>query len=155
MILQVRYGTHVVVEVNMGEKRCEEAEAREREFEKQIASLGDLVSLEDKLLCRWLMFKKEFDSSYMGFKKDGTKWLVENTDIKLVGELSISFQGVFCHRKWKLGSLSLLKIGGRMVYSTCSMNPVENEAVVAEKISMDILRKDNTHKLRNVIDQGM
>ncbi|CAL1352881.1 unnamed protein product [Linum trigynum] len=32
--------------------------------------------------------------------------------------------------------LALLKVGGKMVYSTCSMNPVENEAVVAE-----ILRK--------------
>ncbi|XP_008236453.1 PREDICTED: kynurenine formamidase-like [Prunus mume] len=32
-----------------------------------------------------LMWKKEFDTSYVGFMKDGAKWLVENTDIKLVG----------------------------------------------------------------------
>ncbi|XP_016174916.1 uncharacterized protein LOC107617621 isoform X2 [Arachis ipaensis] len=33
---------------------------------------------------RRLMFKKGFDASYVGFKEDGAKWLVENTDIKLV-----------------------------------------------------------------------
>ena len=31
------------------------------------------------------MWKKEFDTSYVGFMKDGAQWLVENTDIKLVG----------------------------------------------------------------------
>ncbi|PNT20536.1 hypothetical protein POPTR_009G097300v4 [Populus trichocarpa] len=34
---------------------------------------------------RKLMYKKEFDSSYVAFMEDGAKWLVENTDIKLVG----------------------------------------------------------------------
>ncbi|KAL5788243.1 hypothetical protein ACOSP7_005192 [Xanthoceras sorbifolium] len=34
---------------------------------------------------RKLMFKEEFDSSYVGFMRDGARWLVENTDIKLVG----------------------------------------------------------------------
>ena len=33
------------------------------------------------------MLKKEFDTSYVGFMKDGAQWLVDNTDIKLVGEL--------------------------------------------------------------------
>ncbi|KAL8129219.1 hypothetical protein V2J09_018374 [Rumex salicifolius] len=34
---------------------------------------------------RRLMFKKEFDTSYTGFVEDGAQWLVDNTDIKLVG----------------------------------------------------------------------
>ncbi|KAL3517078.1 hypothetical protein ACH5RR_023980 [Cinchona calisaya] len=34
---------------------------------------------------RRLMHKKEFDTSYVGFMKDGAQWLVDHTDIKLVG----------------------------------------------------------------------
>ncbi|RZC53556.1 hypothetical protein C5167_012411 [Papaver somniferum] len=37
---------------------------------------------------RKLMWKTEFDTSYVGFMKDGAKWLVEDTDIKLLDVLT-------------------------------------------------------------------
>ncbi|WZZ86934.1 hypothetical protein YC2023_115513 [Brassica napus] len=40
---------------------------------------------------RRLMFEKEFDSSFAGFMMDGARWLVENTDIKLIGLDYLSF----------------------------------------------------------------
>ncbi|KHJ34286.1 putative trna (cytosine-5-)-methyltransferase ncl1 [Erysiphe necator] len=41
-------------------------------------------------------------------------------------------------------ALQMLKVGGRVVYSTCSMNPIENEAVV----STAILRSGGLSKVR-------
>ncbi|XP_009113404.1 cyclase-like protein 3 isoform X2 [Brassica rapa] len=40
---------------------------------------------------RRLMFEKEFDSSFAGFMMDGAKWLVENTDIKLIARETHKF----------------------------------------------------------------
>ena len=37
------------------------------------------------------MFTKKFDTSYVGFTQDGAKWLVENTNIKLVGKMNTFF----------------------------------------------------------------
>lgn len=43
---------------------------------------------------RRLMWKREFDTSYVGFMKDGAQWLVDNTDIKFVG---IDYLSVAAH----------------------------------------------------------
>lgn len=37
----------------------------------------------------------EFDSSYVGFTQDGAQYLVDNTDIKLVGKIIINLFSVF------------------------------------------------------------
>lgn len=40
------------------------------------------------------MWKKNIDTSYVGFMKDGAQWLVDNTDIKLVGKDTIEYSKI-------------------------------------------------------------
>lgn len=45
---------------------------------------------------RGLMALTGFDSSYVGFTQDGAQYLVDNTDIKLVGKIKINlFRKIF------------------------------------------------------------
>lgn len=56
-----------------------------------------------------------------------TKWKMQNGMGLHTLQIDIAMNGV-----------KVLKVGGKMVYSTCSFNPIENEAVVAE-----LLRRTN------------
>ena len=40
------------------------------------------------------MYTKVFASDYTAFTEDGAKWLVENTDIKLVGKIVFFFPSI-------------------------------------------------------------
>ncbi|KAL0872539.1 hypothetical protein Bca101_022244 [Brassica carinata] len=58
---------------------------------------------------RRLMFKKEFDTSYVGFMKDGAQWLVDNTDIKLHHNLKfLTYKLIYQRRKME-GALQSVK----------------------------------------------
>lgn len=50
------------------------------------------------------MWKKGFDTSYVGFMKDGAQWLVDNTDIKLVGKINNIYCSSLLIKRFLMGS---------------------------------------------------
>jgi hypothetical protein len=52
----------------------------------KVGILSSCKYIEFVTLDRHLMWRREFDTSYVGFMKDGAQWLVDNTDIKFVGK---------------------------------------------------------------------
>ncbi|OMO93385.1 putative cyclase protein [Corchorus olitorius] len=67
---------------------------------------------------RGLMHKKEFASDFTGFKKDGAQWLVDNTDIKLVG---LNLNGIQ-PGKYTVHCLPLRMVGAFSLHSNISQS---------------------------------
>ncbi|XP_039120815.1 cyclase-like protein 3 [Dioscorea cayenensis subsp. rotundata] len=71
---------------------------------------------------RKLMWKKEFDSTYVGFMTDGAQWLVDNTDIKLVG---LDYLSVATYDDLKPAHLVFLKSKDIILVEALKLDNVE------------------------------
>ncbi|KAL2622245.1 hypothetical protein R1flu_002450 [Riccia fluitans] len=79
--LQILVGPVLIVDVSK-----EEGHITEQVMQKLNIPRGvERVIFKTSNTPRRLMYKPQFDRSYIGFTKGGAEWLVANTDIKLIG----------------------------------------------------------------------
>uniref|UniRef100_A0A6B2G098 tRNA (cytosine(34)-C(5))-methyltransferase n=1 Tax=Myxobolus squamalis TaxID=59785 RepID=A0A6B2G098_MYXSQ len=104
---------------------------------KRINSPCLFVTCEDARCYPSLLKQSECNTKYLQFDRvlcdvpcsgDGT--IRKNIDVYSKWKFKTSYDLHFMQRDILQRGLELLKVGGYLVYSTCSMNPIENEAVI-------------------------
>jgi 16S rRNA (cytosine967-C5)-methyltransferase len=113
---------------------CESSPARMEYLRKRLAALGDRVEcrLADAAL---LNEDASFDLVLADVPCSGTGTLGRNPEIRHRLRLEDLARQAERQRAILAGALRAVPVGGRVVYSTCSLEPEENEEVIAAVIA--------------------
>ena len=122
-ILAGRNPQSKVVATELHEHRAEEMRKRLLRFGNVTVRAGDATKLDGD---------SEFDRVLVDVPCSGTGTLARNPEIKW--RLTLEDLGDLHARQVAIlrGALSKLRAGGKLVYSTCSLEPEEDEAVIEE-----------------------
>ncbi len=125
LMLALRSGDAEIAATDVSAKRLTHMEARLRRYdyaERIVCSVGDATAFSDK---------RDFDLILCDVPCSGTGTLARNPEIRhLLKPEDLKRQGER-QRAILQGAFQRLAPGGRLVYSSCSLEPEENEAVVA------------------------
>jgi 16S rRNA (cytosine967-C5)-methyltransferase len=109
---------------------CESSASRLEQLQKRLASLGDRIECR-RADASALTEDSAFDLALADVPCSGTGTLGRNPEIRHRLRLDDLTRQAERQRAILLAALRAVRPGGRVVYSTCSLEPEENEQVVA------------------------
>ncbi len=109
---------------------CESSAPRLEQLRKRLAYLGDRIDFHLADAAR-LQEESAFDFALADVPCSGTGTLGRNPEIRHRLRLEDLACQVGRQRELLVGALRAVRGGGRVVYSTCSLEPEENEQVIA------------------------
>jgi 16S rRNA (cytosine967-C5)-methyltransferase len=109
---------------------CESSASRLEQLQKRLASLGDRIECR-RADASALTEDSAFDLALADVPCSGTGTLGRNPEIRHRLHLDDLTRQAERQRAILLAALRAVRPGGRVVYSTCSLEPEENEQVVA------------------------
>lgn len=105
---------------------------------------GFSIVIQMQFCFRGLMYKSGFDTSFVGFKKDGAQWLVDNTDIKLVGKAqSFIFYTTPLSNIWRRWTNTLISLVGTDYLSVAAFTDATAAHLVFLKSKVSFLSQYN------------